>query len=91
MIKPSIITQIIFSPLTIWLSISTIFLLLLHKFEISIKNIGNETKSHFYKYDFKPIEYHKISFGQRSFFCNLSLSSIKRYSIIHWCNVYLHL
>lgn len=66
--KPSIITQIIFSPLTLWLSIGTIFLLLLYKFEVSIKIIGNETKSHFYKYDFKPIEYHKLSFWATFFF-----------------------
>lgn len=66
--KPSIITQIIFSPLTLWLSTGTIFLLLLYKFEISIKNIGNETTSHFYKYDFKPKEYHKISFWATFFF-----------------------
>jgi hypothetical protein len=66
--KPSIITQIIFSPLTIWLAIGTIFLLVLYKFELSIKSIGIETKSHFFKYDFKSIEYHKISFWATFFF-----------------------
>lgn len=66
--RSSIITKIFFSPLAIWLWIGTIFLFLAYKFEAYIKNIGCDTKSKFYKFDFKPKEYHKINFGATFFF-----------------------
>lgn len=62
------IMQILFFPLTVWLAIGTFFLLLLSKFELGIKSIGNETKSYYFKYKFNPTEYHKLSFWATFFF-----------------------
>jgi hypothetical protein len=63
-----ILVKIIFSPLIAYLFIGTCFLFVIFIIEQQIKTIGQKIKSHYFKNEFKVIEYHHKNFGFTFFF-----------------------